>query len=168
GLHDAGVCNSKWAIEFEKPAAEAYKKNFPEASVFTDDCNIILKLPREQQLRMTAKGVFEKEMERMKRKMTAIMEGATEDKGGLRLPQKGEVRVLCGGPPCQGFSGMNRFSEGQYSMFKNSLVTTYLSYCDYFRPDLFLLENVKNFGHYKDGVVLRMCVRALLSMGYQV
>lgn len=42
------------------------------------------------------------------------------------------------------------------------------SYCDYFRPRLFLLENVKNFGHYKDGAVLRMCVRALICMGYQV
>ncbi len=41
------------------------------------------------------------------------MEGKTEDSKGIALPQKGEVEALCGGPPCQGYSGMNRFNEGQ-------------------------------------------------------
>ncbi len=41
------------------------------------------------------------------------MEGKTEDSKGIPLPQKGEVEALCGGPPCQGYSGMNRFNEGQ-------------------------------------------------------
>jgi hypothetical protein len=41
----------------------------------------------------------------------------TNDKGQL-LPCKGEVELLCGGPPCQGFSGMNRFNSRQYSLFK--------------------------------------------------
>ena len=26
--------------------------------------------------------------------------------------------LLCGGPPCQGFSGMNRFNSREYSQFK--------------------------------------------------
>ena len=33
----------------------------------------------------------------------------------------------------QGFSGMNRFNHREYSQFKNSLVSTYLSYCEYYR-----------------------------------
>ena len=45
----------------------------------------------------------------------------------------GEVELLCGGPPCQGFSGMNRFNAGEYSKFKNSLISTYLSYAEYYR-----------------------------------
>ena len=28
------------------------------------------------------------------------------------LPGPGEVDFLCGGPPCQGYSGMNRFNKG--------------------------------------------------------
>jgi DNA (cytosine-5)-methyltransferase 1 len=28
------------------------------------------------------------------------------------------VELLCGGPPCQGYSGMNRFNSRQYSLFK--------------------------------------------------
>jgi DNA (cytosine-5)-methyltransferase 1 len=46
---------------------------------------------------------------------------------GKKLPQKGEVELLCGGPPCQGFSGMNRFNTGEYSKFKNSLIASYLA-----------------------------------------
>jgi len=49
---------------------------------------------------------------------------------GKKLPQKGEVELLCGGPPCQGFSGMNRFNGGEYSKFKNSLIASYLSVSD--------------------------------------
>ncbi len=36
--------------------------------------------------------------------------------------------MMSGGPPCQGFSLLNSFSEGEYSQFKNSLVASYLSY----------------------------------------
>ena len=85
----------------------------------------------------------------------------------VRIPKKGEVEMLCGGPPCQGFSTMNRFTEGEYSMFKNSQISAYLSYCDYYRPRFFILENVKNFGSFKDSIVLKLCLRVLVHMGYQ-
>ena len=41
----------------------------------------------------------------------------TNDKGQL-LPCKGEAELLCGGPPCQAFSGMNRFNSCEYSLFQ--------------------------------------------------
>ncbi len=75
--------------------------------------------------------------------------------------------MLCGGPPCQGFSGMNRFNSREYSQFKNSLVTSYISYCDYYRPRFFLLENVRNFVSFKKGMVLKLTLRCLIKMGYQ-
>lgn len=65
--------------------------NNSEATVFSEDCNILLK---------------------------QVMEGVEKNSQGQRLPRKGEVELLCGGPPCQGFSGMNRFSSGEYSCFK--------------------------------------------------
>lgn len=37
---------------------------------------------------------------------------------GQKLPRKGDVEMMCGGPPCQGFSGMNRFNSREYSKFK--------------------------------------------------
>ena len=47
-----------------------------------------------------------------------FLQGKTHDANGQRLPQKGDVDLLCGGPPCQGFSGMNRFNSRDYSKFK--------------------------------------------------
>lgn len=94
-------------------------------------------------------------------------QGDKTDENGQRLPQKGEVELMCGGPPCQGFSGMNRFNSRQYSLFKNSLVVSYLSYCDYYRPKFFVMENVRNFVSFKRSMVLKLTLRCLVRMGYQ-
>ncbi|XP_030756300.1 DNA (cytosine-5)-methyltransferase 1-like [Sitophilus oryzae] len=138
GLHQSGVCESKWAIEFDLAAAQAFRLNYPDTKVFSEDCNSILK---------------------------TVLEGKGGEKG---LPSKGDVEMLVGGPPCQGFSGMNRFNAGQYSRFKNSLVATYLGFCEYYRPKYFMLENVRNFVSFKRGMVLKLTVSCLLKMGYQV
>ena len=140
GLHESGVSTTNWAIEIFDPAARAYKLNNPDCTVFSDDCNILL---------------------------SHAINGVAQNSKGQRIPRQGEVDILCGGPPCQGFSGMNRFNQREYSQFKNSLVSTYLSYCDYYRPRFFILENVKNFANYKKGMVLKMCLRTLVKMGYQ-
>ncbi|KAK9884556.1 hypothetical protein WA026_007398 [Henosepilachna vigintioctopunctata] len=140
GLHQTGVCETKWAIEKEVTAAEAFRLNNPTCKVFTEDCNDLLQL------------VMHKKEEAKK----------------MGLPDKGDVEMLVGGPPCQGFSGMNRFNAGQYSLFKNSLIVSYLSYCEYYRPKYFILENVRNFVSFKRSVVLKLTLRCLLAMGYQV
>ena len=96
GLHQAGIAETLWAIEIEEPAAKAFKANNLNATVLTDDCNTLLKL---------------------------VMEGVAENSRGQRLPKQGDVELLCGGPPCQGFSGMNRFSSREYSCFKVCIIT---------------------------------------------
>jgi len=47
GLHQVGVADSRWAVEFEPSAAQAYRLNNPGAVVFNADCNNILKLIME-------------------------------------------------------------------------------------------------------------------------
>ena len=47
GLHEVDVADSRWAIEFEPSAAQAYRLNNPGAVVFNADCNHILKLIME-------------------------------------------------------------------------------------------------------------------------
>jgi DNA (cytosine-5)-methyltransferase 1 len=42
-LNSSGVSFTKWAIEYEEPAGEAFRQNHPEAAVFVDNCNVILK-----------------------------------------------------------------------------------------------------------------------------
>lgn len=48
----------------------------------------------------------------------AAMDSATAS----ALPLPGEVDFIVGGPPCQGYSGMNRFNKGNWSMVQNSMV----------------------------------------------
>ena len=43
GLHQSGVSKTLWAIEQDSDAASAFKQNNPNATVFTEDCNTLLK-----------------------------------------------------------------------------------------------------------------------------
>ena len=43
GFHQAGIAESRWAIEKEEPAAQAFRLNNPGCTVFTDDCNLLLR-----------------------------------------------------------------------------------------------------------------------------
>ena len=85
-----------------------------------------------------------------------------------KAPGKGEVEMNVGGPPCQGFSVLNNFKEHEYSKFKNSLIPTFLSFCDYYRPKYFVLENVRNLVANENGMVLKLILSTLVRMGYQV
>lgn len=44
GLHMSGVAETKWAIEKEESAANAFQINNPNCVVFTEDCNHLLKM----------------------------------------------------------------------------------------------------------------------------
>ena len=140
GLQQAAVAEVKWAVEINQPAAEAFKVNHTGATVFKEDCTEILR---------------------------KIKAGEKSDQYGQALPKKGEVDLLCCGPPCQGFSSANRFKDSKKSQLKNALVSTCLSYCKHFKPRFFVLENVLNFATHKKGFVLRRCMRTLTNLGYQ-
>ena len=58
---------------------------------------------------------------------TIFLQGNETNPSGQCLPKRGEVELLCGGPPCQGFSGMNRFNSREYSQFKVSYWNSTLS-----------------------------------------
>lgn len=140
GLHQSAVAVCHWAIENVPSAAHAFQLNNRECSVFEEDCNSILH---------------------------KLLNGLEEGDGGGTLPEPGEVELLCAGPPCQGFSALNRFTKRSFSVFKSSQVATALSFCDYYRPKYFLLENVRNFATYEGGMVLKLTLFSLLQMGYQ-
>jgi DNA (cytosine-5)-methyltransferase 1 len=53
-------------------------------------------------------------------------------------------------------------------MQQNSMVVSFLSYCDFYRPRYFLLENVRTFATHNKGQTIRLVLRTLLDMGYQV
>ena len=47
-------------------------------------------------------------------------------------------------------------------------MASYLSFCEYYRPKYFVLENVRNFVSFKKSLVLKLTLCCLLRMGYQV
>ncbi|XP_057863874.2 DNA (cytosine-5)-methyltransferase 1B [Cryptomeria japonica] len=159
GLEKSGASFTKWAIEYEEPAAEAFKLNHPEAEVFCQNCNVILRSIME-------KGgdiddcISTSEAIEQSSKLT--------DEQRDKLPLPGQVDFINGGPPCQGFSGMNRFNQRTWSKVQCEMILAFLSYADYFRPKFFLLENVRNFVSFNKGQTFRLTLASLLEMGYQV
>jgi DNA (cytosine-5)-methyltransferase 1 len=81
------------------------------------------------------------------------------------LPRKGDVDLIAGGPPCQGFSGFNRFRNLQDP--RNSLVNTFLNYVDALRPKYVLIENVPGMLTLANGRTPRLLLAALGGMGYR-
>ncbi|XP_010549723.1 PREDICTED: DNA (cytosine-5)-methyltransferase 1-like [Tarenaya hassleriana] len=159
GLEKAGVSSTKWAIEYEEPAGDAFKLNHPESTVFVNNCNVILRAIMEKcgdldDCISTSEAA----------ELAASL--AEEQKSALPLP--GQVDFINGGPPCQGFSGMNRFNQSTWSKVQCEMILAFLSFADYFRPRYFLLENVRNFVSFNKGQTFHLTLASLLQMGYQV
>ena len=62
-------------MEQDPAAAKAFKENNPEAAVFQEDC-----------------------MELLKKAKRGLKKNFFSDQ---KIPETGEVELLCGGPPCQ-------------------------------------------------------------------
>jgi DNA (cytosine-5)-methyltransferase 1 len=81
------------------------------------------------------------------------------------LPSPGEVDVIVGGPPCQGFSGYNRHRSPNDP--RNSLVETFLSFINYLQPRYILMENVPGMLSLGGGATIKLLLTALAELGYQ-
>ncbi len=84
------------------------------------------------------------------------------DKVGLRA---GELDILLGGPPCQGFSSAG-MKSGEDP--RNSLVCHYVRLLEGVRPKWFVMENVEGLLTNDGGLHVRDAVEAFLNAGYSV
>lgn len=82
---------------------------------------------------------------------------------GLR---RGELSVLVGGPPCQGFSinAPERFLDDP----RNALFKHYMRFVDEFEPQAILFENVPGMLSLARGQVFRQIMREFERRGYYV
>ncbi|KAL3684565.1 hypothetical protein R1sor_002587 [Riccia sorocarpa] len=85
------------------------------------------------------------------------------------LPRPGECDVICGGPPCQGVSGLNRFRciEQPLACEKNRQVIVYMDIVEFLKPRFLLMENVVDMLLFADGIVARYALTRLIRMQYQ-
>lgn len=81
--------------------------------------------------------------------------------------KKGELDVLVGGPPCQGFSSIRPFRSTNDDDPRNSLFEEYASFVNYFRPKVFILENVVGLATHKSGTTLEIMQECFKNIGYE-
>ncbi len=62
-----------------------------------------------------------------------------------------DITLVCGGPPCQGFSMANR--QRILDDPRNSLYKQYLIFLSHVRPQFFIMENVKGMMNKKDEII---------------
>ncbi|PNH03379.1 DNA (cytosine-5)-methyltransferase 1, partial [Tetrabaena socialis] len=111
GMHQAGVADTRWAIEYDREAADAFKLNNPEATVLCNNCNVLLRAA------MVKAGCL---ADCCSDPAADAAAEALDEASREGLPAPGAVGLMMGGPPCQGYSGMNRFNKGNWSQIQNS------------------------------------------------
>ena len=82
--------------------------------------------------------------------------------------ERGELDVIIGGPPCQGFSKNVVASSRFLGDERNQLFNEYLHYVEAFWPKIVVMENVAELYNAYEGVVRTEIVARLEQMGYQV
>ncbi|KAF7144120.1 hypothetical protein RHSIM_Rhsim05G0215600 [Rhododendron simsii] len=85
------------------------------------------------------------------------------------LPLPGDVDVICGGPPCQGISGFNRFRNKNDPLQdpKNKQLTVFMDFVKYLKPRFVLMENVVDMLKFAGGFLGRYALGRLVGMNYQ-
>lgn len=78
---------------------------------------------------------------------------------------KGEIDVLIGGPPCQGFSTAgSRFWDDP----RNHLLKQYVRALETIKPKWFFMENVEGLLTSSNGEYVAQIVKAFINLGYKI
>ncbi|XP_065847428.1 DNA (cytosine-5)-methyltransferase CMT3-like [Euphorbia lathyris] len=98
-----------------------------------------------------------------------IKEFVTEGYHSNILPLPGNADFICGGPPCQGISGFNRFRNTKAPLDdpKNHQLVVFMDIVEYLKPKYVLMENVIDILRFAGGFLARYALGRLVSMNYQ-
>ncbi|KAJ0989886.1 hypothetical protein J5N97_008242 [Dioscorea zingiberensis] len=85
------------------------------------------------------------------------------------LPLPGDVDVICGGPPCQGISGLNRFRnfDAPLDDEQNRQIVVFMDIVRFLKPKYVLMENVVDILKFAKGALGRYALSRLVCMSYQ-
>ncbi len=79
---------------------------------------------------------------------------------------RGEVDVIVGGPPCQGFSSIRPFRSTNNDDPRNTLFEQFANFVNYFRPKVLVMENVVGLATHQNGEVLTHITECFEQLGY--
>jgi len=94
--------------------------------------------------------------------ITDMLNGVLLEKCGLK---RGELFLLAGGPPCQGFSIQRRGSDTDV---RNELVLKYGQLIDELYPAFFVMENVSGIAGKRGKTILQTLIERVEAVGYNV
>lgn len=98
--------------------------------------------------------------------LTADIHALNPDKCLRRIGlRSGELGVLIGGPPCQGFSESNRRTRTPDNP-SNKLYNEFVRFLRVMQPEWFVLENVAGLRSLAGGVVLKAIIDSFRANGY--
>lgn len=87
----------------------------------------------------------------------------------LYLHIQGDVDVICGGPPCQGISGYNRFRnvDAPLTDERNHQIVVFMDIVKFLKPKYVLMENVTDILKFDKGSLGRYALSRMVDMKYQ-
>jgi DNA (cytosine-5)-methyltransferase 1 len=80
--------------------------------------------------------------------------------------KSGFCGIIIGGPPCQGFSSIRPFRSSGEDDPRNSLFEEFASFVNYFRPTVFVMENVVGLATHNSGLVIEQIQNCFFQLGY--
>ncbi|KAI1087165.1 S-adenosyl-L-methionine-dependent methyltransferase [Rostrohypoxylon terebratum] len=90
--------------------------------------------------------------------------------GGEKIPRPGDVHFISAGSPCPGFSMLTHDRTTNDQRKNQSLIASFASFVDLYRPYYGILENVPqvvNSKNFRDACVFSQLCCALVGLGYQ-
>jgi len=78
----------------------------------------------------------------------------------------GDIDLIIGGPPCQGFSSLRPFRSSTNDDPRNTLFEQFALYVHYFRPKCFVMENVVGLLTHEKGSTLEGIQQCFKNFGY--
>lgn len=89
-----------------------------------------------------------------------------EDLAAKLKLRRGELGLIIGGPPCQGFSSIRPFRSATADDPRNNLFEQFANFVNYFRPRALVLENVVGLATHKRGEVIAQIADCFTALGY--
>lgn len=142
GLEEGGVVEMRWANDIWDKAIHTYMADAPDPRNTTPFLGSV-----DDLLQLALSGKF-------------------SDK----VPRPGEVDFISGGSPCPGFSLLVADKTVLKQVKNQSLVASFASFVDFYRPNYGILENVTTIVQSKENRrqdVLSQLFCALIGLGYQ-
>lgn len=80
--------------------------------------------------------------------------------------KRGELDLVIGGPPCQGFSSIRPFRSSNEDDPRNSLFEQFAGFVNWFRPRALVMENVVGLATHQGGQTIQQIEECFGGLGY--